>query len=77
MDTINKTTVNFYKGRKIKLYPGDSYAKEGEIIDIDEFGWIIKITKSVYGSGYIEGEYRFISHSTPFHFRFLEKEGTK
>lgn len=62
-----------YIGKEIQLYPGDSYKKWGIIENVDDLGWTIKITDvEGYGSEYKIGNTIFISHSTPFRFKFLE-----
>lgn len=60
-----------YVGKLIQLYPGDTTTKYGEILDIDDLGWTIKITK-MNGNirTYSEGDVIFISHSKPFSFIF-------
>ena len=34
-----------YIGRTIQLYPGDTYAKFGELVNVDDNGILLKITK--------------------------------
>lgn len=65
-----------YIGKKIQLYPGDTYAKWGEILDVDDLGWTIKITdvKVWRGDHYDIGDIVFISHTTPFSFKFGTKK---
>ena len=64
-----------YRGKTIKLYPADRYMKEGKIVWVDEYGWLIRITKCADVGEYKVGELRFISHSTPFTFRIVEEDG--
>ena len=66
-----------YVGKSIQLYPGDTAAKYGKIVDLDDLGWTIKITRvgnSRYytDSMFEEGETYFISHSKNLIFRFIE-----
>ena len=35
-----------YVGKKVRLYPGDTYYKYAIIEDVDALGWTFKITKS-------------------------------
>lgn len=61
-----------YVGKAIKLYPGDTISKWGEILDVDDLGWTIKITKVTReGEPYNTGDVIFISHSKSFSFKFL------
>ena len=60
-----------YVGKTIQLYPGDTYSKWGEILDVDDLGWTIKITKSEDKRDYCLESVHFISHSTEFHFKFM------
>jgi hypothetical protein len=61
-----------YAGKMIQLYPGDSYAKLGVIVDVDDLGWTVGITKSNDKLGSFEaGKEYFISHSKPFTFKFM------
>jgi hypothetical protein len=61
-----------YIGKAIQIYPGDSYSKFGIIIDVDDLGWTIKVTKSLDKLGtFEEGKEYFISHSKPFTFKFM------
>ena len=64
-------TKNLYLNRKIQLYPGDTYKKFGTITNVDEYGFTVKITEAQPHSGYQKGEEHFISHSTPFKFKFM------
>jgi len=65
-----------YVGKKIQLYPGDEDYKEGIIEDVDDLGWVIKITKVInrtsFRCGYVAGDTIFISISTPFKFKYLD-----
>ena len=68
-----------YIGKSIQLYPGDTVSKYGKIVDLDDLGWTIKITRNSasnnrYSHDYSfeEGETYFISHSRNFTFRFIE-----
>lgn len=59
-----------YVGKKIQLYPSDTYGKFGVIKSVDDLGWIIKITESRCPSYEVGKEY-FISHSKSFSFKFM------
>lgn len=66
-----------YVGKSIQLHPGDTIAKYGEIVDLDDLGWTIKITRVGNSRGYHDhsyetGETYFISHSKTLTFRFIE-----
>jgi hypothetical protein len=69
-----KYNKEIYIGKEIQLYPGDTYKKYGIIENVDDLGWIIKITdmQNEYNAPYSVGDKIFISHSKPFSFRFLE-----
>lgn len=57
-------------GKKVQFWPNELSQKVGYIIDVNQYGWLIKITESS-GTNYVPGTY-FISKSTPFTFRILE-----
>ena len=59
LDTLRRTFLN----KNVKLYPGDTYYKFGDIIDINLVGIIIKIT-SVQNDqmDYKKGDTYFIPH---------------
>ena len=66
-----------YVGKSIQLYPGDTIAKYGKIVDLDDLGWTIKITSTsnnrhYHDYSFEEGEIYFISHSKNLTFRFVE-----
>ena len=65
-----------YVGKSIQLYPGDTIAKYGKIVDLDDLGWTIKITRVSnsrhHDNMFEEGETYFISHSKNLIFRFIE-----
>lgn len=58
-----------YIGKKIRLYPGDTYSKYGVIKNVDDLGWTIQIISSV-AAEWIVGQTYFISHSKNFTFEF-------
>ena len=61
-----------YIGKSIQLYPGDHVSKWGEIVNVDDLGWTIKITKqNKEGDPYNTGDVIFISHSKNFTFKFM------
>jgi hypothetical protein len=53
----------FIPGTKVKLYPGDTYKKSAEILEINDQGWVFKIIEAQQGCGYVVGEVIFLSHS--------------
>ena len=60
-----------YVGKTIQLYPGDTVSKWGEILDVNDLGWTIKITRINRAAyHYQSGDVIFISHSTDFNFKF-------
>lgn len=62
-----------YVGKQIQLYPGDSVSKWGEILNVDDLGWTIKITKvNKENDPYNVGDVIFISHSKNFTFTFMQ-----
>ena len=62
-----------YVGKQVRLYPGDTYYKFATIIDLDELGWMFKITKShpSNGSNWKVGQTYFINHSNNVIFEFI------
>lgn len=36
----------FFMGKVVRIYPGDTYSKEGRIVDINEKGVTFRITSS-------------------------------
>ena len=63
-----------YIGKSIQLYPGDTVKKYGEIINVDDLGWTIKIThiNSYNYTTYTVGDVIFISHSHSFTYKILQ-----
>ena len=62
-----------YVGKSIQLYPGDTYSKFGVIVDVDDLGWTVKITKSSSGcKDFVVGQEYFINHATKFMFAFIK-----
>jgi hypothetical protein len=56
--------TNFRPGDKVKMWPGDTYAKVGKILHISENGWEFEILKGTHeNSVYKIGEIVFVSHS--------------
>lgn len=64
-----------YIGKAIQLYPGDYVSKWGEIINVDDLGWTIKITRvskvNEPCDPYNVDNVIFISHSQNFTFKFM------
>ena len=65
-------TKNLYLNRKIQLYPNGRGQKFGVIKNVDEYGFVIKITSATSDSVYKVGNEYFISHSTAFEFVFVD-----
>lgn len=59
-----------YIGKNIRLYPNDTDEKYGVIKNVDDLGWIIKITKS-HAPSYKVGQEYFLSHSKALSFEFV------
>jgi len=61
-----------YIGKYIQLYPSDTYKKYGEILNVDDLGWTIKITDSCENDNtYAIGDVIFISHSKSFCYKII------
>lgn len=50
-------------GKKVQLYPGDTYSRWGIITEVDDVGFLIKITKADTRSNYEIGSTYFMAHS--------------
>lgn len=61
-----------YIGRKIWLYPNDTYSKKGVIKNVDDLGFTILITKAHERSSYVAGRTYFFSNSNNLTFFFLD-----
>lgn len=61
-----------YVGRKIRLFPNDTYSKKGVIKNIDDLGFIILITEADERSGYAVGRTYFFNHANELKFFFLD-----
>lgn len=61
-----------YVGRKIWLFPNDTYSKKGVIKDVDDLGFTILITEANERSSYVVGRTYFLSHSNNLTFFFLD-----
>lgn len=61
-----------YIGRKIWLFPNDTYSKKGVIKNVDDLGFTILITEAHERSSYVEGRTYFFSHSNNLTFFFLD-----
>ena len=62
-----------YINKKIKLYPNAPYSNFGIITNVDELGFMVKITKAdPKVKTYATGNTYFISHSTAFNFAFVD-----
>lgn len=61
-----------YKGRRIILFPNDTYTKKGIIKDVDDLGFTVLITKVNEMSSYVAGRTYFFNHATNLTFLFLD-----
>lgn len=61
-----------YKGRRIRLFPNDTYMKKGIITNVDDLGFTILITEADERSGYRVGNVYFFNHATNLTFLFLD-----
>lgn len=61
-----------YKGRRIWLFPNDTYIKKGIIRNIDDLGFTILITEADERSSYVVGKTYFFNHATNLTFFFLD-----
>ena len=61
-----------YKGRKIWLFPNDTYSKKGVIKNVDDLGFTIFITEAEERSGYAVGKMYFFNHANDLTFLFLD-----
>lgn len=61
-----------YIGRKIWLYPNDTYSKKGVIKNVDDLGFTILITYAEERSGYAVGRTYFFNYANNLTFLFLD-----
>lgn len=61
-----------YKGRRIRLFPNDTYMKKGIITNVDDLGFTILITEADERSGYRVGNVYFFNHATNLIFLFID-----
>lgn len=61
-----------YKGRRIRLFPGDTYMKKGIITNVDDLGFTVLITESNEKYGYRVGSIYFFNHACSLTFCFLD-----
>lgn len=52
-------------GKEVQIYPSDTYSKFGIVESVDEFGVVIKITRSEQKKTYPVGKKVYFSHSKP------------
>ena len=51
-------------GDTVKMWPGDTYPKVGNILEINKYGWVFEMVKGTHeNSVYKIGEIVFVSHS--------------
>ena len=55
-------------GKEARIYPSDTYAKYGKILEITDNGVLFLITKSDTPARYTVGKKRFISFSAKLNF---------
>ena len=61
-----------YIGRKIWLFPNDTYSKKGVIKNVDDLGFTILITEAHERSSYVAGRTYFLNHSNNLTFLFID-----
>ena len=61
-----------YEGRRIWLFPNDTYMKKGIIKNVDDLGFTILITQADERSSYIVGKTYFFNHAMELKFCFLD-----
>lgn len=61
-----------YVGRKIYLFPNDTYSKKGVIKNVDDLGFTILITEAHERSDYVVGRTYFFNHANNLKFFFLD-----
>lgn len=61
-----------YEGRRIRLFPNDTYSKKGVIKYVDDLGFTILITEAEERSGYAVGRTYFFSHANELKFFFMD-----
>lgn len=61
-----------YKGRRIWLFPNDTYMKKGIIKNVDDLGFTILITEADERSGCRVGGTYFYNHANDLKFLFLD-----
>lgn len=61
-----------YKGRRIRLFPNDTYIKKGIITNVDDLGFTVLITESNEKYGYRVGSIYFFNHACSLTFCFLD-----
>lgn len=61
-----------YEGRRIWLFPNDTYTKKGIIKNVDDLGFTVLITEAEMESGYIVGGTYFLNHAKALKFCFLD-----
>ena len=61
-----------YKGRRIWLFPNDTYSKKGIIKNVDDLGFTVLITEANERSSYVVGRTYFFNHATNLVFLFID-----
>jgi hypothetical protein len=55
-------------GKEVRIYPGDTHAKYGKILEITDNGVLFLITRVEKGATYTVGKKRFIAFSSNLNF---------
>lgn len=61
-----------YKGRRIRLFPDDTYMQKGIITNVDDLGFTVLITEADEKSKYRVGRAYFLNHAKLIKFCFLD-----
>ena len=70
---MNETIRKKYIGKKVNLYPNDTYYKEAIIKDVDEYGWTFLMTEETDNRNRTRcGEVLFINHAKELSFKFID-----
>ena len=56
-------------GQEVQLFPGDTYYKYARLLEINEYGYVFKITRCANGCEYRVGDTVFFNHSCNVEFK--------
>lgn len=60
-------------GKKVQIYPGDTYKKWGIVLEVNDNGILFEITEAEKGApSYQEGSIRFIAYSANLNIAYYE-----